>query len=362
MSARNDLIALSLLPIWRWRAVAEQLRGGQPATEILNAQCADSMRGRARPPAWSDPAWARARAHEATVRAESAGIQAVLQGDQAYPAALLEIADPPPVLWLAGTVSALARVAVAIVGSRAGSPYALSVAERLGADLAARGLAVVSGLARGVDSAAHQGALSVDGVTVGVLGCGADIIYPPEHAELAASMSRRGAIVSELVPGTVPRPGFFPRRNRIISGLVRAVVVIEAGEKSGSLITARCALEQGRDVLAVPGNVLSGRNRGGHALLRDGARLVESAEDILDELGLDPGARGRDGTAGAGPVTDPVLAALLPGEPSDLAQISARSGLSAVELLPRLLELELAGSVRRERGGRFVRFNGNVLG
>ena len=357
MSSRTDLIALSLLPVWRWRAVAEQVRGGLSATDILHAQCADGVRGRARPPAWSNPDWARDQARDASARALAAGLHEVLQSDEAYPAALLQIVDPPPVLWVAGQLATLARVAVAIVGSRAGSPYALSVAQRLGADLAARGIAVVSGLARGVDSAAHRGALSAGGVTIGVMGCGADVVYPPEHAALAVDMVRHGALVSELMPGTVPRPGFFPRRNRIISGLVRAVVVIEAGEKSGSLITARCALEQGRDVLAVPGNVLSGRNRGGHALLRDGARLVETAEDILDELGLDVVNGTVASTSELGQGTDPVLAALISGDPESLEEISARSGLSAVELLPRLLDLELRGVVRRMPGGRFVRFN-----
>ncbi len=144
---------------------------------------------------------------------------------------------------------------------------------------------VVSGLARGVDSAAHRGALEAGGLTVAVLGCGADVVYPAEHRGLAREVAERGALVSELAPGTRPHPHFFPLRNRIISGLARAVVVIEAGEKSGSLITARSALEQGREVLAVPGNVLSGRNRGGHALLRDGAKIVETADDILEELG-----------------------------------------------------------------------------
>jgi DNA processing protein len=261
------------------------------------------------------------------------------------------------VLWVSGRPDALGDPIVSIVGSRAGSPYALSVAERLAGDLAARGITVASGLARGVDSAAHRGALAAGGITVGVLGCGADIIYPPEHATLASEMAVRGAVTSELVPGTVPRPTFFPRRNRIISGLARAVIVIEAGEKSGSLITARCALEQGRDVLAVPGNVLSGRNRGSHALLRDGARLVETVEDVLDELGLaSAGANRWSNGAPVGPA-DPVLAAMLPGESADLEQISGRSGLSVAELLPRLLELELAGGVRREPGGRFVRLD-----
>src|SRR5262249_41019651 len=154
--------------------------------------------------------------------------------------------------------------------------YACSVAERLAADLASRRIVVVSGLARGVDAAAHEGALSVGGPTVAVLGSGADVVYPREHAALAAAVAREGALISELEPGTPPRPMFFPQRNRIISGLARAVVVVEAGERSGSLITARFALEQGRDVLAVPGNVLSGRNRGGHRLLRDGAKIVET--------------------------------------------------------------------------------------
>jgi DNA processing protein len=354
MFARTDLIALSLLPVWRWRAVAEQLRSGRSATDILHAQCADGVRGRVAAPAWTDAASLEQRAREAAARGEAAGLRALAFDDAAYPARLLQIVDPPPVLWVSGQVSALADPAVAIVGSRAGSAYALSVAARLGADLAARGVIVVSGLARGVDSAAHQGAVSTDGVTVGVLGCGADILYPPEHATLAAAMIRRGAIVSEFAPGTVPKPGFFPQRNRIISGLVRAVVVIEAGERSGSLITARFALEQGRDVLAVPGNVLSGRNRGGHALLRDGARLVESADDILDELGLGSVQRASSGPAAQ---EDPVLGSIAPGEATDLEQISSRSGLSALEILPRLLDWELRGIVRREPGGRFVRLD-----
>src|SRR5205807_8965262 len=213
----------------------------------------------------------------------------------------------------------------------------LAMAERLACDLASRGVVVVSGLARGVDSAAHRGALAASGpapprddedsaasdaaaspvVTIGVLGSGADRIYPAEHKALATEIERRGAIVSELVPGTPPLPIFFPLRNRIISGLSRAVVVIEAGEKSGSLITARCALEQGRDVLAVPGNVLSGRNRGAHALLRDGAKIVESADDILEELGPSE----RQGVVPLSP-EDPILAALPPGEPCDLDAIA----------------------------------------
>ncbi|MBS1817441.1 MAG: DNA-protecting protein DprA [Acidobacteria bacterium] len=356
MSPPLDLIALSLLPAWRWRLVAEQLRSGDPASDILHAHCADGRRGRARPPAWTDASRLLARAADALAAAAARGIQPLTRNDPEYPRQLAEIADPPTLLWAIGNPSVLSTPMVAIVGSRAGSSYALGVAERLASDLAARGLTVVSGLARGVDSSAHQGALSAGGVTVGVLGCGVDIIYPREHEPLARAMCERGAVISELVPGTVPKPPFFPLRNRIISGLARAVVVVEAGQKSGSLITARCALEQGRDVLAVPGNVLNGRNRGGHALLRDGARLVETAEDVCDEIGWGGGTIGRaDMVEVGGAQADPVLAVLTPGESAEVGQISAETGLSVGDLLPRLMDLELRGLVRREPGGRFMR-------
>ena len=271
---------------------------------------------------------------------------------------LAAIFDPPPVLWVRGTAQALDRAAVAIVGSRAGSPYALAVAERLASDLASRGIVVVSGLARGVDSAAHRGALThsaCGGATVAVLGSGVDVIYPAEHKRLAGEIEGAGAIVSEFVPGTPPHPAFFPLRNRIISGLSRAVVVIEAGEKSGSLITARCALDQGRDVLAVPGNVLSGRNRGAHGLLRDGAKIVETADDILEELG--PPTRTATTAGDAASSEDPVLAALPPGEPCDLDVIAERSALAPARVLTRLFELEMQGLVTRAGGGRFLRFD-----
>jgi DNA processing protein len=198
-------------------------------------------------------------------------------------------------------------------------------------------------------------------VTIAVLGCGPDIVYPREHEALARQMAARGAVVSELAPGTPPQACFFPLRNRIISGLSRAVVVIEAGEKSGSLITARYALEQGREVMAVPGNVLNGRNRGGHALIRDGAKIVETADDILEELGppLNPGAGGQASKEQASCLKpaphDPVLACFTPGESCDLDEIAERSGVAVPRLLPRLLELELQGRIRRVGGARFIR-------
>ncbi len=290
MSDVLDFVALSLLPPWCGLHAAERLRRGASGAVVLDGLLRKH---------WRDEPEKRGelgqRAEAAVRRAADAGITMLPWNHAAYPAALSAIIDPPPVLWIRGPVEALSRPAVAIVGSRAASAYALSVAEQLGADLAAAGLVVVSGLARGVDSAAHRGALAGGGTTVAVLGSGVDVIYPREHEPLAQDIARDGAVISELVPGTPPQAQFFPRRNRIISGLSRAVVVIEAGEKSGSLITARCALEQGRDVLAVPGNVLSGRNRGAHALLRDGARIVESADDVLEELGMVSGAGRSEG-------------------------------------------------------------------
>jgi len=354
-----DLVALaslSLLPISWMRDISERLRAGEPAASLFARLVAERS--------VADPdrfAWVHDRAVASLDRATAGHISPLPWSDVAYPPALAAIVDPPALLWVRGSVDALAaQPVVAIVGARAASPYGLAVAERLAGDLAARGVMIVSGLARGVDSAAHRGALAGGGVTVAVLGSGADVIYPPEHAALAREMVERGAIVSEFVPGTPPNPFFFPQRNRIISGLARAVVVIEAGEKSGSLITARSALEQGRDVLAVPGNVLTGRNRGAHGLLRDGAKIVETADDILEELHLSAGVNLRgpaDASEPAKAPVDAVLASLTAGEPCDLDAIAERSGLNSARLLPRLFELEVQGLVRRVGGGRFVRID-----
>lgn len=216
----------------------------------------------------------------------------------------------------------------------------------------------MSGLARGVDSAAHRGALRA-GRTVAVLGSGVDRIYPREHTTLAGEIAREGLVISEYPPGTPPLAFHFPMRNRLISGLSRAVVVIEANEKSGSLITAACALEQGREVMAVPGNVLSGRNRGAHALIHDGAKIVECADDIVEELGWPPvGApEGGDPPSGTRASTsgDPLLLLMHAGQAYDLDGLAAASGVDGVRLLPRLLELELRGLVQRVGGGRFMR-------
>ena len=298
------------------------------------------------------------RAREARCQAERAGIHVIAWNDARFPLMLRAIADVPPVLWFQGHLSVLDAPTVAIVGSRAATAVALETAAALGADLGARGVTVVSGLARGVDSAAHRGALET-GRTIAVLGSGLDRIYPREHAGLARQIAECGLIVSEYAPGTPPLPQFFPMRNRIISGLSRAVVVIEASEHSGSLITANCALEQGREVMAVPGNVLSGRNRGGHALIRDGAKIVECADDIVEELRLARGTTDALVRSSSRYVSatsaDPVLKAMDAGQAYDLDALAAGSGLDVSRLLRRLMELELAGLVRRAEGGRFVR-------
>ena len=298
---------------------------------------------------------------EAAALLETAARQAIAAidiDDERYPPLLRTIVDPPPVLWVRGDAGVLPEPAVAIVGSRAASSYALEVASRLGGELADRGVIVVSGLARGADGAAHRGCLRRGGRTVAVLGSGPDVVYPPEHEELAIEIcTAAGAVVSELGPGAPPLPEHFPLRNRLISGISLAVVVVEASEKSGSLITARCALEQGRDVMAVPGSVLGGRNRGSHALLKDGAKVVEAADDILEELGWTssrPLAIPSPKISGKLQETDGLLAKLSPGEAYDLDELSFTLERAGAGLLPLLTEWEMRGVLVRLAGGRYA--------
>lgn len=297
---------------------------------------------------------ARDSARRALDAASRLGLTIIDTAHPAYPEQLRQIADPPIVLWVKGDMEALLEPQVAVVGARAATPAGISVARQLGRDLAAAGLVVVSGMARGVDGAAHAGALEGGGRTVAVLGCGVDIVYPREHAGLRDRIVVAGAIVSELAPGAPPRPEHFPLRNRIISGLSLAVVVIEASDRSGSLITARAALDQGRDVLAVPGGVLSGRSRGCHGLIRDGARLVEAVNDILDEIGWARApAGGADGSKSL--QTSQLEETMAAGESYTVDELASRTGRSVADLLADLGELELAGRISRVPGGNFVR-------
>jgi DNA processing protein len=337
-----NAVALTLIPgISRSRAaavfkhLAAESRGAITLEEVVAACGRDADADRlARD--------ARQEAAPLLQRAAAAAIAVLPCDDERYPALLREIVDPPPVLWVRGSAAVLSRPAIAIVGSRAATPYALEVAGRLGAELAERHVVVVSGLARGVEGAAHRGAVRAEGATVAVLGSGPDVIYPKEHAELAVSICKDGALVSELGPGAPPLPEHFPLRNRLISGISLGVVVVEASDRSGSLITARCALDQGRDVMAVPGSVLGGRHRGSHALLKDGAKVVETADDILEELGCGD-RHGSSQISGKSLPDSDLLSKMTPGEAYGLDELSVTVGLSGSELLPRLTEWEIQG-------------------
>jgi DNA processing protein len=300
----------------------------------------------------------RERAVAALRAGAAAGLRSLTIADPAYPDLLRRIDDPPVVLWTRGDPEALAQQpAVAVVGSRNATPEGLVCARRLARGLSEAGVLVVSGLARGIDAAAHRGALDRDGRTVAVLGNGADRTYPAAHGGLAAELVARGCLVSEYPPGTPPLPRHFPLRNRIISGLCRAVVVVQASDRSGSLITARTALDQGREVLAVPGGVASGCHRGCHALIKDGARLVETVEDILEELGWRRPTAVPEGPPGKPQQEQGLAAALRPGAAVSLDDLAGRTGRSAPELLAELTRLELAGVVARLPGGAFVRLD-----
>ena len=270
-------------------------------------------------------------------------------GSPDYPRLLSEISDPPTCIWTRGDRGAFAAIGVAVIGARYASEEGLAAAHEIAFDLARAGIVVVSGLARGVDSAAHRGALDAGGRTIAVLGTGIDVVYPAENGELSERIASSGLLVTEFPLGCAPEDWHFPRRNRIISGLSKAVVVVEAKEKSGSLITARLAADQGRHVMAVPGTFVGGRNRGANALLRDGAKLVESAVDILQELGMDSGLARRPGDAGSPQVVE-----------FTVDEIAEQLKISAGEALARLLEWELTGEVRRIGSGRFVRSRGKV--
>lgn len=289
----------------------------------------------------------------------------VALGDADYPPDLLQIEDPPPVLYLTGVAPVSWPVAIAVVGSRNPTPQGLINARHFARSFAQAGFGVVSGLALGVDGAAHEGALedATDGrvATVAVVGTGLDRVYPRQHLALARRIEQAGLIVSEYPIGTPPLPENFPKRNRIIAALSRGTVVVEAALQSGSLITARQAAEQGKDVFAIPGSIHSPQSRGCHALLKQGAKLVETAEDVLEEIRLpngQPAARQQVANAATDassqPADDPLLAAL-GFDPVSLDALVARTGIAPAWLQGQLLELELQGKVERLPGGLFQR-------
>jgi DNA processing protein len=279
-----------------------------------------------------------------------AGVRWLARSGDGYPPLLRAIHDPPAGLFVRGAadIELLGRAAVGIVGARSCSPYGAQVARMLGRELAAAGLVVVSGLARGVDGEAHRGALDAGGVTVAVLGCGIDRDYPASHAELASRIRATGLAVCEYAPGVEPAPWRFPARNRIIAGLCAATVVVEARERSGALITADLALEEGREVLAVPGEITSALSRGTNDLLRLGATPLTSAEDVLELFGLSAAARP---AVDLSKTADAVLVSLRDG-PASADELARATGLEAGALASALTELELAG-VAVAAGGVF---------
>jgi len=280
-------------------------------------------------------------------RLEDSGIRLVTFTAADYPKSLFEIPDPPPLLYVSGSLPAPGP-SIAVVGSRKASSYGLMTTARLAEGLARNGVAVISGMARGVDTAAHKGALQGNGPTVGVLGCGVDKIYPPENRTLFEEMARRGALISEFPLGTLPLAENFPRRNRIISGLANGVLVVEAAENSGSLITAQFALDHGRDVFAVPGNISFASSKGSNRLIKQGAKLVDCLEDILEEL---PGMHEATREAGPPPRNfgltprEAAVYELLASSPLHIDDIISQTELTAGEVSSMLLHLELKGAV-----------------
>ncbi|HYG41475.1 MAG TPA: DNA-processing protein DprA [Bordetella sp.] len=279
--------------------------------------------------------------------------------DPAYPQSLLTTADPPILLYVNGDPAYLNRPALAVVGARNATPGGCDNARAFARHLASHGWCVVSGLAQGIDAAAHEGALLAGPAgagTVAVMGTGIDRVYPARHRELAHQIAAQGALVSELPLGMGALPHHFPRRNRLVAGLARGVLVVEAARQSGSLITARLAGENGREVFAIPGSIHSPLSRGCHALIRQGAKLVETAQDITDELGGGQPAASQGAPAiSAPPRPDTPLLQALGYDPLHLDALQARTGLDIAVLNVQLLELELAGRIARLDGGRFQR-------
>ncbi len=350
MDEPYDLLTATLLPGIGPRKVRE-LAGRGPLRLVLSQpqEHRDLL---------TEPARASLRSGEAARRAAGEidtahrlGITLLGWDDPVYPSLLRRAYDPPPVLYVRGALPPVEdpQPAIAIVGARAASPQGRALARVLGRDLAAAGATVLSGLARGIDTAAHEGALSGPGRTVAVLGSSLDRLYPPENASLANAIAGSGAVVSEFRFGTDPHAGNFPRRNRILAAWSLGVVVVEAAARSGALITARCALEEGREVMAVPGHPSHRGSEGTNQLLRDGAALVRNAEDVAAEVGLDllPAVEA--------PPAGGILDALRPDIPTSLDELRARSAYPLPQLLAELSGLEIKGRVRRLPGPLYLR-------
>lgn len=308
-------------------------------------------------------------------RAEKLGVSLVTPDDDRYPDLLRHIYDYPSLLYVKGELHP-DETRLAVVGSRRATAQGLHTCDRLSRELALRGVTIVSGMARGIDSSAHRGALSARGRTIAVLGSSLDVVYPPENRKLSESIAAQGAVISEYPFGSAPLPHHFPRRNRIISGMSYGVVVVEAAGKSGSLITARMALEQGRDVFAIPGSIESGMSRGTNTLIQEGAKLVQGVDDILEEIRpqMEQGRQDYRGASGTGAESRPETAGSPSGDdtahesteeqgailrlighrPVHIDNLVTQSGIAVDRLLDRLLILEMHGRIRQLPGCYFI--------
>ena len=289
-------------------------------------------------------------------RIEKAGIKALTWRDDSYPRRLKEVEDRPPVLYVRGELAPEDEWAVAVVGTRRATPYGRQAAEHFATDLARHRITVVSGLARGIDAVAHRSVIEAGGRTIAVMACGLDLVYPPEHAKLAASISEHGALVSDYPLGTQPRSEYFPRRNRILSALSLGVLVVEGDLDSGALITARMALDQNREVFAIPGSIYAASYRGVNQLIREGnARLVTKAEDILEELNLTMATHQPELREISADPTEARLLQLLSSQPIHIDEVQRVSGLPVAAVSSALAVLELKGAVRQVGPMSFVR-------
>jgi len=363
-------LALALTPGLGARMAGKLLREfGSP--EAIFAASLTALEGQHLPAAVAQAIHSRQPLSEAAKElalVEAAGCRLLTWDEPEYPARLREIFDPPTLLYVRGNIDLLGCHSISIVGARRPTPYGNQMAERLGRDLAERGLVVLSGLARGIDSSAHRGALSTTrGATIGVLGCGVDVIYPKENKKIFAEIEQRGAIISEFPMGTFPAPQNFPIRNRIIAGMALGVVVVEGAQYSGSLITARLAMEFGREVYGVPGNATQPSSFGPNQLIKQGAKLVTGWEDVVEELPTPVRAEllpVESATAeeratlveqDLGPTERPLYDLLSLDESRHVDELVELSGLTSSEVLAALFDLELKGVVRQLPGKQFLR-------
>ena len=363
-------LALALTPGLGARLTGKLLREFGSPEAIFNASLT-ALEGQQIPAAVAQAIHSRqaiSAAAKELSQAEAAKCRILTWDEPVYPQLLREIYDPPPLLYVKGNTDLLNRHAIAIVGTRRPTPYGNQMAERLARDLALRGITIVSGLARGIDATAHKGALGANsGGTVGVLGCGIDVIYPKENRKIFAEIEERGAIISEFPMGTYPAPQNFPVRNRIIAGMARGVVVVEGAQYSGSLITARLAMECGREVFAVPGYATQPASFGPNQLIKQGAKLVTGWEDVVEELPTPIRAEllpveTTDGAQRASLVTESLapaeraLYALLEVDKSrQVDELVEQSKMNSSEVLSALFELEMKGLVQQLPGKQFLK-------